>query len=237
MMLLGGSTRLFGPLLGAAAFTWLQDALARATEYWRAGVGIVILLIVSVFPFGIGGAATAWLPRLPHVAMSAPLLVVDALSKSFGGVHARARRLVRRRTRGDRRDHRPERRRQDDVLQPDPRRSSHRIAATFASTAATLLRKPPHAIAHRGVGRTFQVAATFASMTVRESVALALVARDGTTARRGADADDAFRSDRRAARRGCASTISPTRHCAALAYGDAKRLELALALALRRGCC
>ena len=39
-----------GPLLGAAAFTWLQDALARATEYWRAGVGVVILLIVSVFP-------------------------------------------------------------------------------------------------------------------------------------------------------------------------------------------
>jgi len=64
MMLLGGQTALFGPLLGAAAFTWLQDALARATEYWRAGVGVIILLIVSMFPFGIGGAASAWLPRL-----------------------------------------------------------------------------------------------------------------------------------------------------------------------------
>ena len=64
MMLLGGQNALFGPLLGAAAFTWLQDTLARATEYWRAGVGIVILLIVSVFPNGIGGAAAAWWPRL-----------------------------------------------------------------------------------------------------------------------------------------------------------------------------
>jgi branched-chain amino acid transport system permease protein len=64
MMLLGGQNALFGPLLGAAAFTWLQDALARATEYWRAGVGVVILLIVSVFPLGIGGIATHWLPRL-----------------------------------------------------------------------------------------------------------------------------------------------------------------------------
>ena len=32
MVLLGGLNALFGPLLGAAAFTWLADALARATE-------------------------------------------------------------------------------------------------------------------------------------------------------------------------------------------------------------
>lgn len=56
MMLLGGMNALFGPLLGAIAFTWLSDVLARYTDYWRACVGIVILLIVSVFPFGIGGA-------------------------------------------------------------------------------------------------------------------------------------------------------------------------------------
>jgi branched-chain amino acid transport system ATP-binding protein len=36
----------------------------------------------------------------------------------------------------------------------------------------------PHAIARRGIGRTFQVAATFASMTVREGVAVALAAHD-----------------------------------------------------------
>ncbi len=55
MMLLGGQSALFGPLLGATAFTWLSDALARYTEYWRAWVGVGILLIVSVFPNGIGG--------------------------------------------------------------------------------------------------------------------------------------------------------------------------------------
>ena len=63
MMLLGGQNALFGPLLGAAAFTWLTDALGRATEYWRAGVGVVILLIVSVFPYGIGGALAGLRPR------------------------------------------------------------------------------------------------------------------------------------------------------------------------------
>ncbi|MEP6656851.1 MAG: ABC transporter permease [Betaproteobacteria bacterium] len=56
MVLLGGLNALAGPLLGAAAFTWLQDTLARATEYWRAGVGIVILMLAIAFPMGIGGA-------------------------------------------------------------------------------------------------------------------------------------------------------------------------------------
>jgi branched-chain amino acid transport system permease protein len=62
MMLLGGQSALFGPLIGAAAFTWLQDVLARTTEYWRACVGVAILAIVTLFPRGIGGLATRW-PR------------------------------------------------------------------------------------------------------------------------------------------------------------------------------
>ena len=56
MVLLGGLNALFGPLLGAAAFTWLADALARTTEYWRAVLGGLILLLVFVFPMGIGGS-------------------------------------------------------------------------------------------------------------------------------------------------------------------------------------
>ena len=55
MMLLGGQNALFGPLLGATVFTWLSDVLARITEYWRACVGVAILLIVSAFPHGIAG--------------------------------------------------------------------------------------------------------------------------------------------------------------------------------------
>jgi branched-chain amino acid transport system permease protein len=56
VVLLGGLNSLAGPLLGAAVFTWLSDTLARATEYWRALMGAVILLIVLVFPLGLGGA-------------------------------------------------------------------------------------------------------------------------------------------------------------------------------------
>jgi branched-chain amino acid transport system permease protein len=64
MMLLGGQNALFGPLLGAAAFTWLQDALARTTDYWRAGVGVVILVVVTLLPNGLGGVPPAWLARI-----------------------------------------------------------------------------------------------------------------------------------------------------------------------------
>jgi branched-chain amino acid transport system permease protein len=56
MVLLGGLNALFGPLFGAAAFTWLQDTLARSTEYWRAMVGVGILVLVLLFPNGLGGA-------------------------------------------------------------------------------------------------------------------------------------------------------------------------------------
>ncbi|HEX6136553.1 MAG TPA: ATP-binding cassette domain-containing protein, partial [Casimicrobiaceae bacterium] len=42
----------------------------------------------------------------------------------------------------------------------------------------SLVGLPTHAIARLGIGRTFQVAATFASMSVRESVALALAAHE-----------------------------------------------------------
>jgi len=59
MVLLGGVHTLTGPLVGAAAFTWLQDAIARNTDYWRAILGAAILAIVLAFPQGIVGALRA----------------------------------------------------------------------------------------------------------------------------------------------------------------------------------
>ena len=64
MVLLGGLNALAGPLLGAATFIGLQDTLARATDYWRAVLGAAILVLVLVFPMGIGGGAQWLLARL-----------------------------------------------------------------------------------------------------------------------------------------------------------------------------
>ena len=55
MVLLGGVQTLAGPWVGAVTFTWLQDSIARNTEYWRALLGGVILLLVLAFPMGLAG--------------------------------------------------------------------------------------------------------------------------------------------------------------------------------------
>ncbi len=57
MVLLGGVQTLSGPVVGAAAFTWLQDVVARNTDYWRALLGATILVLVLAFPQGIVGFA------------------------------------------------------------------------------------------------------------------------------------------------------------------------------------
>jgi branched-chain amino acid transport system permease protein len=54
MVLLGGVQALIGPILGAAAFTLLEDAIFRL-EYWRIVFGAVILGIVILAPDGIAG--------------------------------------------------------------------------------------------------------------------------------------------------------------------------------------
>ena len=55
MVLLGGVQSLVGPVVGAVSFTWLQDTVARSTDYWRALLGGIILLLVLAFPQGIAG--------------------------------------------------------------------------------------------------------------------------------------------------------------------------------------
>jgi branched-chain amino acid transport system permease protein len=55
MVLLGGIQTLTGPIVGASVFALLQDTVMRQTEYWRALLGAIILLLVLVFPSGIVG--------------------------------------------------------------------------------------------------------------------------------------------------------------------------------------
>jgi len=59
MVLLGGVQTLTGPVVGAVTFTWLQDSVARSTDYWRALPGgivlVLVLVLVLAFPQGIAG--------------------------------------------------------------------------------------------------------------------------------------------------------------------------------------
>ncbi len=53
MVLLGGINSSLGPLLGALAYTSLQDLVARDTQYWRACLGALILVLLFVLPSGL----------------------------------------------------------------------------------------------------------------------------------------------------------------------------------------
>ncbi len=104
-----------------------------------------------------------------------------------------------------------------------------RGTVTLAGTSIT--GRSARDIALRGVGRTFQVAATFASMSVRENVEMALLAHEGRA--------ESLLGRVAGSRAGPAAALLARvgighladAHCATLAYGDAKRVELALALA------
>jgi branched-chain amino acid transport system permease protein len=66
MVLLGGIQTLAGPVVGAVTFTWLHDTVARNTDYWRAMLGGIILLLVLLFPQGIAGFAKQLFDRRRH---------------------------------------------------------------------------------------------------------------------------------------------------------------------------
>ncbi|SHI60104.1 branched-chain amino acid transport system ATP-binding protein [Roseomonas rosea] len=88
----------------------------------------------------------------------------------------------------------------------------------------------PRAIARRGVGRTFQITATFGSMTVRENVQMALLShrREIWQFWRPVAGRHAEEADALLAQVGLEAQAE--RATGVLAYGDLKRLELAIAL-------
>ena len=91
----------------------------------------------------------------------------------------------------------------------------------------------PREIWRLGVGRTFQVAATYASMTVAENVQMALLSRERQLYRFWPRAALQHRDEAIAllAQVGLAERADAP--CATLAYGDIKTVELAVALANR----
>jgi branched-chain amino acid transport system permease protein len=248
MVLLGGVQTVSGPILGAFVYTGLYDGLLQTVPFWRLTLGLVIVALVVWRPQGLaGGWRRASPPRVPPLAWprtapaaapaavavrpaGAPLLVAEGLRKDYGGIQAVA----------------------DVSLRVAPGEVVALIGPNGAgkSTCFNLLNGqvrpdagrvrlgglditnwPARRIVRLGVGRSFQVAAVFRSMTVRENVQTALLAHHRRIWRfwRAALQHD------RAAADGLLELVGlgalAEEGCATLAYGDAKRLELALALA------
>jgi branched-chain amino acid transport system ATP-binding protein len=85
----------------------------------------------------------------------------------------------------------------------------------------------------RGVGRTFQVAQTFLSMTVVENVQMSLISVARQTRKVWSPARGLHRDEAVGLLARVGMEEAAERPCSELAYGDLKRLELAIALASR----
>ncbi len=68
MVLLGGFTSFFGPLLGAFVFIFLQDQIMSVVPYWRLVFGAILAAIVIFAPTGLMGLLSQR-PTLPRWAV------------------------------------------------------------------------------------------------------------------------------------------------------------------------
>jgi branched-chain amino acid transport system ATP-binding protein len=98
---------------------------------------------------------------------------------------------------------------------------------------ASLVGLAPHRISRLGVGRTFQVTATFGSMSVRENLQAALLSHHRRNYSLWPRAAGLFVEEADALLERVGMQAQAARPCIELAYGDLKRVELALALANR----
>ncbi len=95
----------------------------------------------------------------------------------------------------------------------------------------SLVGMAPREICRYGVGRTFQLTATFGSMSVRENVQVALLSHARRLGSIFSSFSDFFPAEENELLKKVGMHPQADRPCAELAYGDLKRVELAMALA------
>lgn len=104
-------------------------------------------------------------------------------------------------------------------------------AGSITLNGQELVGRKPRDIWRMGVGRTFQIAETFASLTVVENVQMALISHDHRLFSMWRKAADHQRDKALALLDQVGMKSQADRPCSVLAYGDVKRVELAIAMA------
>ncbi|MFT4117553.1 ABC transporter ATP-binding protein [Bradyrhizobium sp.] len=164
------------------------------------------------------------------MSVAPPLLAVEGLTKSYGGIHAvrgvsfslRAGEilaLIGPNGAGKSTCF--------DMLNGQNRPDSGQVRLLGEEITG----KKPREIWRLGVGRTFQITATFATMTVRENVQVALISHAKKLFNLWGSAPNFDRGEAGRLLELVGMNGYADRPCGELAYGDLKRLELAVALA------
>ncbi len=103
-------------------------------------------------------------------------------------------------------------------------------SGTVKLNGETITGMQPRKVWRKGIGRTFQITGTYASMTVVENVQMALLSHHKRLFDLRAYAHKQYKSEALALLELVGMQDQSERACAVLAYGDLKRLELAIAL-------
>ncbi len=236
VVVVGGTGRTFGPLIGSAVVVLLPEMLSGFAEYRLLVFGAGLLIVLWVAPGGIAGAlARLVMPKqvlqktkpdfdlaLAHVTCARGGLVAEGVRVAFGGVVAVAG---------------------VDITAPPGRITSVigpngagkttllNLASGFQRPDGGTVRVgkheitglPAHHVALSGLARTFQTAQTFASLNVIDNVRLGLL--------RGAWRGEAPEDLARALLAVVGYSGSETGSAATLPHVDRRLVEIARALA------
>jgi ABC-type branched-subunit amino acid transport system ATPase component/ABC-type branched-subunit amino acid transport system permease subunit len=261
MVILGGSGTVLGPVIGAAALTYLPELFQALGVWQQFAYGALLAFVMFVMPLGIAGTAIYWFGRLqPREAHSsqpwpAPQPEVDALLEhrierdssclrtsnltiAFGGLIANNRISEDVRTGTV-----------HAVIGPNGAGKStflNCISGFYQPTSGTieLLGRPTvgvpiHALARLGLARTFQNTELFGQMTVLENVLVGFHTRykgglHATVLRLPIffEEERHFRQLARALLRYVGLSDYADEQARNLPFGHQRRLEIARALAL-----
>jgi branched-chain amino acid transport system permease protein len=255
MAVVGGPARLSGAIAGAVLLVHLPEWFRFLEKSYLIAYGLAMLAVITVAPWGLIGGLERLRARLfpePPPPLPAPrplsarassppgggpLLAVEDLAVAFGGVQAvDGVSLVL--ARGDILG----------LIGPNGSGKTtlinlvtglHRPArGRVRLDGADVTGAPPHAIARRGVGRTFQTPQLIDDMSALDGVAVAVAAGEGLgwLAALGTGVPDRRRARARAAAMGLLDTLGVAdaawRRAGDLPQGLRRRVEIARALAL-----